>query len=194
MQLGEAIEIVSYKMGLKLGEEAKQDSLLDADVIDKAIEDKQNDSAQKIEAKSYLTATKLLKAERIERYRKENESFLVENAKRDEVIITNSGLQYEILSDADGKKPAAFSEVRVHYEGKRIDGTVFDSTLDGGQPISFPLSKVIKGWQEGLQLMPVGSRYRFHIPFQLGYGDADAGSDLPAYSTLIFEVELLKIL
>lgn len=121
------------------------------------------------------------------------EKFLQENALRDGVKVTESGLQYEVLVQGKGKKPTAESTVKVHYEGTLIDGTVFDSSYQRGEPIEFPLSGVIKGWTEGLQLMPVGSKYKLYIPYELGYGERGAGQSIPPYATLIFTVELLDI-
>ena len=123
----------------------------------------------------------------------EGEKFLQENALREEVKVTDSGLQYEVLKLGKGAKPTAESTVKVHYEGTLIDGTVFDSSYQRGEPIEFPLNGVIRGWTEGLQLMPVGSKYKLYIPYELGYGDRGAGSSIPPYSTLIFTVELLEI-
>lgn len=121
------------------------------------------------------------------------EQFLAENAKRKEVKVTESGLQYEVLVEGKGEKPTATSTVKVHYEGTLIDGTVFDSSYQRGKPIEFPLSGVIKGWTEGLQLMPVGSKYKLYIPYQLAYGERGAGASIPPYAALIFTVELLEI-
>ena len=121
------------------------------------------------------------------------EKFLQENKLREGVQETESGLQYEVLVQGKGKKPTAEQTVKVHYEGTLIDGTVFDSSYQRGEPIEFPLNGVIKGWTEGLQLMPVGSKYKLYIPYELGYGDRGAGSSIPPYSTLIFTVELLEI-
>lgn len=125
--------------------------------------------------------------------KEEGEKFLAENAKRPEVKTTASGLQYEVLEATLGQKPKATDTVRVHYEGTLIDGTVFDSSYKRGQSISFGLNQVIKGWTEGLQLMSVGSKYKLFIPYQLGYGAAGAGADIPPYAALIFTVELLGI-
>ena len=125
--------------------------------------------------------------------KEEGEKFLAENAKRPEVKTTASGLQYEVLESTLGQKPKATDTVRVHYEGTLIDGTVFDSSYKRGQSISFGLNQVIKGWTEGLQLMSVGSKYKLYIPYQLGYGAAGAGADIPPYAALIFTVELLGI-
>ncbi len=121
------------------------------------------------------------------------EKFLAENAKREGVKTTASGLQYEVLEATLGQKPKATDTVRVHYEGTLIDGTVFDSSYKRGESISFPLNGVIKGWTEGLQLMSVGSKYKFFIPYQLAYGERGAGASIPPYAALIFTVELLGI-
>lgn len=121
------------------------------------------------------------------------EKFLAENAKRPEVKTTPSGLQYEVLNATLGLKPKATDTVRVHYEGTLIDGTVFDSSYKRGEPISFGLNQVIKGWTEGLQLMSIGSKYRLYIPYQLAYGEQGAGASIPPYAALIFTVELLGI-
>ncbi|MBQ6791257.1 MAG: FKBP-type peptidyl-prolyl cis-trans isomerase [Paludibacteraceae bacterium] len=123
----------------------------------------------------------------------EGEKFLQENALRDGVKVTESGLQYEVLREGKGAKPTAEQTVKVHYEGTLIDGTVFDSSYQRGEPIEFPLNGVIKGWTEGLQLMPVGSKYKLYIPYELGYGERGAGQSIPPYAALIFTVELLAI-
>ena len=125
--------------------------------------------------------------------KEEGEKFLAENAKRENVKVTASGLQYEVLEATIGQKPKATDSVKVHYEGTLIDGTVFDSSYKRGEPISFPLSGVIKGWTEGLQLMSVGSKYKLFIPYQLAYGERGAGASIPPYAALIFTVELLVI-
>ena len=122
----------------------------------------------------------------------QGEEFLAANKLREGVITTESGLQYEVIKEGKGPKPTADSKVKVHYHGTLIDGTVFDSSVDRGEPIEFSLNQVIKGWTEGVQLMPVGSKYKFYIPQDLGYGSRATGQ-IPPYSTLIFEVELLGI-
>ena len=124
--------------------------------------------------------------------KEDGEKFLAENALKEGVITTESGLQYEVIKMGKGKKPAATDRVKVHYHGTLIDGTVFDSSVERGEPIVFGLNQVIAGWTEGVQLMPIGSKFRFYIPQELGYGAQNAGS-IPPYSTLIFEVELLGI-
>ena len=121
------------------------------------------------------------------------EKFLAENAKREGVKVTASGLQYEILEPSLGQKPKATDTVRVHYEGTLIDGTVFDSSYRRGESITFPLNGVIAGWTEGLQLMSIGSKYKFFIPYNLAYGERGAGQSIPPYAALIFTVELLGI-
>ena len=121
------------------------------------------------------------------------EAFLAENAKREGVKVTESGLQYEVLEATIGQKPKATDKVRVHYEGTLIDGTVFDSSYKRGESITFGLNQVIKGWTEGLQLMSIGSKYKLYLPFQLAYGERGAGANIPPYAALIFTVELLGI-
>ena len=125
--------------------------------------------------------------------RAEGTKFLTENAKNPAVQTTASGLQYIVLNEAIGPKPQATDKVRVHYEGTLIDGTKFDSSYDRGEPIDFPLNQVIPGWTEGIQLMSVGSKCKFFIPYELGYGEQGAGGVIPPYATLIFTVELLEI-
>ena len=119
--------------------------------------------------------------------------FLEENAKKEGMQTTASGLQYEVLREGDGKKPGATNTVEVHYEGRLIDGKVFDSSYQRKETISFPLNRVIPGWTEGLQLMPIGSKYRLYIPSELGYGARGAGGDIPPNAALIFDVELISI-
>jgi len=122
----------------------------------------------------------------------EGEKFLEENKARKGVQETTSGLQYEVITLGTGEKPAATDMVKVHYTGKLLDGTTFDSSVDRGEPAQFGVNQVIQGWQEGIQLMPVGSKFKFYIPFELGYGEQGTGP-IPPYSTLTFEVELLEI-
>lgn len=124
---------------------------------------------------------------------REGEAFLAENAKREGVVTLPSGLQYEILKESDGPKPTAANKVTCHYHGTLINGKVFDSSVQRGQPATFPLSQVIPGWTEGVQLMPQGSKFRFFIPSHLAYGNRQVGSDIGPNSALIFDVELLAI-
>lgn len=125
--------------------------------------------------------------------REAGEKFLADNAKREGVVVLPSGLQYQVLRPAIGQKPTAADSVRCHYEGRLIDGAVFDSSYRRREPATFPLRGVIKGWTEGLQYMAVGSKFRFFIPYQLGYGAQGAGGSIPPYAALIFDVELLGI-
>lgn len=125
---------------------------------------------------------------------KEGTAFLEENKKKDNIKVTASGLQYEVLTDAEGKKPSAASKVRVHYTGSLLNGQVFDSSVQRGEPAEFGLNQVIRGWTEGLQLMSEGAKYKFYIPAELAYGQRGAPGAIPPNAALIFEVELLKIL
>lgn len=124
---------------------------------------------------------------------KEGEVFLKDNAAKDGVEVTESGLQYEVLTAGDGAKPTSGDKVKVHYHGTLVDGTVFDSSVARGEPISFPVTGVIPGWVEALQLMTVGSKWRLTIPHNLAYGEQGAGGAIPPFSVLVFEVELLGI-
>ncbi len=124
----------------------------------------------------------------------EGEAFLAQNAERDEINITESGLQYEVLEEGAGESPELSSRVKVHYHGTLVDGTVFDSSVERGQPIDFPVSGVIPGWTEALQMMSPGAKYKLYIPHQLAYGESGAGGVIKPFSTLIFDVELLEIL
>lgn len=121
------------------------------------------------------------------------EAFLAENAQRDEVMVTESGMQYEVINVGEGERPSASSTVRTHYHGTLVDGTVFDSSYDRGQPAEFPVNGVIAGWTEALQMMPVGSKWRLYLPYSLAYGEAGAGGAIGPYAALVFDVELLDI-
>ena len=124
---------------------------------------------------------------------KAGEEFLAANKNKPGVVALPSGLQYEVITEGTGTKPLASNKVTCHYHGTLIDGTVFDSSVKRGQPATFPLNAVIKGWTEGLQLMPTGSKWRFFIPSHLGYGDRQVSAQIGPNSTLIFEVELLDV-
>lgn len=124
----------------------------------------------------------------------EGQAYLEENAQRENVQVTESGLQYEVIREGEGERPAAEDYVEVHYEGSLVNGDVFDSSYERGEPAVFPLNRVIPGWTEGLQLMQAGAHYRFVIPAELAYGEREVGGRIPPNSTLIFEVELVSIL
>ncbi|EGR4178160.1 FKBP-type peptidyl-prolyl cis-trans isomerase [Vibrio cholerae] len=124
----------------------------------------------------------------------EGEAFLKDNALRPEVTVLESGLQYEVLVKGNGAIPTSDKSVRVHYHGQLVDGTVFDSSVSRGQPAEFPVTGVIRGWVEALQLMPVGSKWKLYIPHNLAYGERGAGAAIPPFAALVFEVELLDIL
>ncbi len=190
---------ISYALGLSMGQNLMGSGVEKLNYQDFAlgIEDVLSHSQPKIsyqEAQQVLnTFFQELEAKVAGAAKADGEKFLAENAKREGVKVTASGLQYEILEPSLGQKPKATDTVRVHYEGTLIDGTVFDSSYRRGESISFPLNGVIKGWTEGLQLMSIGSKYKFFIPYQLAYGERGAGASIPPYAALIFTVELLGI-
>ncbi len=132
-------------------------------------------------------------AEKAKTLSAEGQAYLEKNAQKDGVVVTESGLQYEILQEGSGDTPTASSTVRTHYHGTLVDGTVFDSSVQRGQPAEFPVNGVIAGWTEALQMMPVGSKWRLTVPYNLAYGERGAGGAIGPYATLVFEVELLDI-
>lgn len=126
--------------------------------------------------------------------REAGEAFLADNATKEGVVVLPSGLQYLVLEEGNGKKPAATDQVKCHYEGRLIDGTVFDSSYRRGEPATFPLNGVIAGWTEGLQLMGEGAKHRLFIPYNMAYGTRGAGASIPPYAALVFDVELIEVL
>ena len=190
---------VSYALGLSLGQNMASSGVKTIEFDDlvagmKAIMNKEKPAISFDEAQEVLnTFFSELEAQVAGKAKEEGEAFLAANAKREGVIVTTSGLQYEVLTAAEGKKPKATDKVKVHYEGTLIDGTVFDSSYRRGEAISFGLNQVIKGWTEGVQLMSVGAKYKFFIPYNLAYGERGAGAQIPPYAALIFTVELLGI-
>ena len=199
---------LSYALGLGIGQQLKQMGLnaslviedFAASIID-VLQDKDlkisnqeaqvivNAFFQKMEEEQNVAKAKAGKAAK-----QEGEKFLVENAKKEGVIVTKSGLQYEVLKEGSGKKPKATDTVRCHYEGRLLDCSVFDSSYKRNEPADFGLQQVIAGWTEGVQLMSEGAKYRFYIPYILAYGEGGAGAMIPPFSTLIFDVELIKVL
>lgn len=191
---------ISYALGLGIGQQLKSMGIKDFNVQDftKSICDVLTDSELEM---SHREAQTLLNDYFDKQARKqaqeaisEGKAFLEANAKKPDVVTTKSGLQYQILKEGIGRNPKATDKVRCHYEGTLINGTIFDSSYQRGEPADFPLNGVIPGWTEGVQLMKEGAKYRFFIPYLLGYGERGAGSSIPPYSTLIFDVELIKVL
>lgn len=198
---------VSYALGLGIGRQLAQmgASELNIDDFAAAIKDViagnelkvSNREAQTIVQDYFRKQEEKLNAERAEKgkvAKAEGEKYLAENAKKEGVVTLPSGLQYMVLKEGNGKKPKATDQVKCHYEGFLIDGTMFDSSIQRGEPAVFPLNQVIAGWTEGLQLMQEGAKYRFFIPYILGYGEGGAGASIPPYAALIFDVELLEVL
>lgn len=186
-------EQVMYSMGVILADDLKKSGLEGADkaVILKAID-------EYLTGKSTIdinVARSIVSKKKNDMAAKVGQDFLAANGKRTGVISLPSGLQYEVLNaaPAGGMKPKATDKVKTHYHGTLIDGKVFDSSVQRGEPISFPVNGVIKGWQEILQLMSVGDKWKVYIPYNLAYGERGAGGSIPPYSALIFEIELLGI-
>ena len=197
---------ISYALGLGIGRQLLQmgASELSIDDFSQAIKDviggaelKVNDTEaqqivqdffQKQEEKQRVAAAEKGKTAKVD-----GEKYLAENAQKEGVVTLPSGLQYKVLREGNGKKPKATDQVKCHYEGMLVDGTMFDSSVQRGEPATFPLNGVIAGWTEGLQLMQEGAKYRFFIPYQLGYGERGAGSSIPPFATLVFDVELIEV-
>ncbi len=190
---------ISYALGLSMGQNLMSSGVESLNYNDlaegiKDVLEKQKPQISYQEAQQVLNTFFLELEQKVAGAAKAaGEQFLAENAKRAGVKTTASGLQYEVLEATLGQKPKATDKVKVHYEGTLTDGTVFDSSYKRGEPITFGLNQVIKGWTEGLQLMSIGSKYKLYIPYQLGYGAQGAGGSIPPYAALIFTVELLGI-
>ena len=190
----------SYAIGLGIGQNLLSMGAQGINVEDfaQAIADVLNgketaishNEAREIVNKYFMELEEKMNAENIEK----GKAFLEENAKKEGVITLPSGLQYQIITKGNGKKPSATDKVKCHYEGTLIDGTLFDSSIKRGQPAVFGVNQVIRGWVEALQLMSEGSKWRLFIPSELGYGAQQAGEMIPPHSTLIFEVELIEVL
>ena len=197
---------VSYALGLGIGQQLAQMGATELNVDDfaQSIKDVLSGSELKVshrEAQQIVqdyfakkeAAMNAARAEQGKAAKEEGEKYLKENAKKEGVITTPSGLQYQVLKEGNGKKPTAKDSVKCHYEGFLIDGTVFDSSVQRGEPAVFGLQQVIAGWTEGLQLMQEGAKYRFFIPYRLAYGEGGAGSSIPPFAALIFDVELIQV-
>ncbi len=194
-------DTVSYMIGMSVGasfEQLPSKDQISPELIAKGIYDvlKQGDTLFSMEEmQNYLREFSMAEQEKAsEKAKKENTDFLEKNKTNEGVAVTASGLQYRVIKEGAGVKPAATDKVKVHYTGKLIDGTVFDSSVERGTPAEFGLNQVIPGWTEGLQLMSVGSIYELTIPFELAYGPRGSGQVIPPYATLVFEVELIEIL
>ena len=189
INMGEYVEQMAVKMDGKIVARGLMDYLAGASKLDPA---EYSEAMQKLQELMKAAGEKELAAVS-EANRAAEAKFMAENAKAEGVQVTASGLQYKVISEGDGPKPAMNSKVRVHYQGSLLDGTVFDSSIARGEPLEFMLTQVIAGWTEGLQLMNVGSKYRLFIPAKLGYGSRGAGQAIPPDAALIFDVELLAI-
>lgn len=192
----------SYGVGRQMGEQLASNPFegVDADAVAQGVLDALNGKDSQVPRPELEEAFRTIgtrmqekQSQQAKAQAKVGELFLAENAKKDGVTVTESGLQYEIITVGTGEKPTAKSRVKTHYHGTLIDGTVFDSSVQRGTPIDFPVNGVIAGWTEALQLMPVGSKWRLYIPHNLAYGERGAGASIAPFSALIFDVELLDI-
>ena len=190
---------LSYAWGIAMASQLKGMGVSDLNLEDycsavKAVFDGTELAVKPEEAQKLINDYLMELQEKATKLAKEaGEKFLEENGKREGVHTTASGLQYVVEKEGTGKQPKATDNVTVHYTGRLLDGTVFDSSVSRGEPATFPLNRVIPGWTEGLQLMKEGAKYVFFIPSDLAYGPQGAGRDIPPHSTLIFEVELIKV-
>ncbi|MDP2561239.1 FKBP-type peptidyl-prolyl cis-trans isomerase [Psychrobium sp. 1_MG-2023] len=193
----------SYGVGRNMGEQLAANPFegIDITAVQQGLADAFNKAESQVSYDDLNAAFKEINermqadaAEKAKVLAAEGEAYLEENAKREGVTVLASGLQFEVITEGEGEKPTAESTVRTHYHGTLIDGTVFDSSYDRGQPAEFPVGGVIKGWTEALQLMAVGSKYKLHIPHHLAYGEQGAGGQIAPFSALVFDVELLEII
>jgi FKBP-type peptidyl-prolyl cis-trans isomerase FkpA/FKBP-type peptidyl-prolyl cis-trans isomerase FklB len=200
-KLGTKLDSVSYFIGVNIGENLKEmpgdriDLSLFINGVKQALASDSsvlsiNQYELQMFMQNYFTEAQQKDAEKT---KIASEKFLEDNMKKEGVQITPSGLQYKVIKEGTGEKPDSASTVKVHYVGTLADGTEFDSSIKRGEPATFPLNGVIKGWGEGLALMPVGSKYIFYIPSELGYGERGAGGKIKGNSALVFEVELIEI-
>lgn len=197
---------VSYALGLGIGRQLAQMGADGLDINDfaQAIKDilagrepqVSDAEAQAIVSDFFAQQEAKQRAAAAEKYKdskEKGEQWLADNAKKEGVVTLPSGLQYQVLREGNGRQPKATDAVKCHYEGLLIDGTVFDSSYQRGEPATFPLNGVIRGWTEGLQLMKEGAKFRFFIPYNLAYGERGAGQSIPPFAALIFDVELIEV-
>ena len=191
---------ISYALGLGIGQQIKSMNIENFSIEDfaKSISDVMEDKETAFTSREAQVMLQEFfqkkQKEEAEKFIAEGKAYLDENAKKEGVTVTKCGLQYEVLQEGTGKSPKATDTVRCHYEGRLLDGTVFDSSYKRGEPADFGLNQVIPGWTEGVQLMKEGAKYRFTIPYLLAYGEQGAGASIPPFSTLVFDVELIKVL
>jgi FKBP-type peptidyl-prolyl cis-trans isomerase FklB len=193
------MEKVSYSLGVNMASSVKSQGLdsIDANAVAKAFNDVFKGNDLDISEEESMTILQeffgKIQAEKSAKANEAGATYLAENGAKEEVTTTESGLQYEILVSGDGAKPTTSDQVTVHYHGTLTDGTVFDSSVDRGEPATFGVTQVIRGWTEALQLMSVGDKWKLTIPSNLAYGDQGAGGMIGPGATLVFEVELLGI-
>lgn len=195
-------ERASYAVGRQMGEQLANQPFdgMEIEAVLEGYTDSLNKRPSQVKEEDLRAAIEDLNQRMMQQQKEESgvqseagESFLKENAGREEITITDSGLQYEVITEGTGEKPEASSTVEVHYHGTLIDGTVFDSSVDRGETIEFPVGGVIAGWTEALQLMPTGSKWKLYIPHDLAYGANGAGGMIGPYAALVFEVELIAV-
>jgi FKBP-type peptidyl-prolyl cis-trans isomerase FklB len=193
----------SYGIGLQMGEQLRSNPFagLDVEAVQEGLADAYNNRPAQVDNDTLRAAFneihEIMQAAKSVEFAEvitQGEEYLAENAKREEITVTESGLQYEVSTQGDGAVPTLTSTVRVHYHGTMLDGSVFDSSYDRGQPAEFPVNGVIKGWTEALQFMKVGTKLKLHVPAELAYGEQGAGGAIGPHSTLVFDVELLDII
>lgn len=202
LELKTPAQKASYGIGLNMGQSLVQEGMSDLDpqAVALGIEDAMGKKPQRLKDEELTEAFAFLqsrseeqKAKQTEQAQQTGKKFLEENAKKDGVVTTASGLQYKVIKQGDGPTPTASDVVSVHYEGRLVDGTVFDSSIQRGSPIDLPVSGVIKGWVEALQLMHVGEKIELFIPSDLAYADQSPSPAIPPNSVLVFDLELLSI-
>jgi FKBP-type peptidyl-prolyl cis-trans isomerase FklB len=193
----------SYGIGLQMGEQLRANPFegLDIEAVQEGLADAFNNQPAQVDNDTLRAAFneihEIMQAAKSVEFAEviaQGEEYLAQNAEREEITVTESGLQYEVVTQGEGEVPTVNSTVRVHYHGTLLDGSVFDSSYDRGQPAEFPVSGVIKGWTEALQFMKTGTKLKLHVPAELAYGEQGAGGAIGPHSTLIFDVELLDII